>query len=210
MTISRKFFAVLVVLAPLIVAVAVAIAGEAGLASMKSEFDRVFTDNIHASQVSTTLGAELSRADQIALQLAASANRRERQSLNASLDQSVIPAVDAGLRGLKALHAHDARAERAPVQALYAGWSRFIALRETGVLAGQDIRGALGRADALTTEIAGIFAPLRTITQRQADLEAFMPARLTHAPPGPMTRAGWSSGGSRSPRLCSASAAWCC
>ena len=68
MTISRKFFAVLAVLVPLIVAVAVA--GVAGLASMKSGFDRVFADNIHASQVSTSVGADLARADVLALRLA--------------------------------------------------------------------------------------------------------------------------------------------
>jgi hypothetical protein len=54
---SRKFFAVLMVLAPLILAVA--FAGVSGLASMKSRFDQVFADNIHATGVSTTLGSDL-------------------------------------------------------------------------------------------------------------------------------------------------------
>jgi hypothetical protein len=47
LTISRKFFAVLAVLVPLIVASA--LAGVAGLASMNSEFDQVFADNVHVS-----------------------------------------------------------------------------------------------------------------------------------------------------------------
>ena len=85
LTISRKFFAVLAVLAPLIVAVA--FAGAAGLASMKSEFDRVFADNLHVSQVSTTLGDRLSRAEVLALQLATTTNPAQRRALNATLDQ---------------------------------------------------------------------------------------------------------------------------
>jgi hypothetical protein len=41
----------------------VALAGAGGLASVKSDLDRVFTDNVRASQLSTSLGANLSRAD---------------------------------------------------------------------------------------------------------------------------------------------------
>jgi len=116
MTIPRKFFAVLAVLAPLIVAVA--LAGVTGLASMKSEFDSVFTDNIHTGQVSTRLGADLSRAEELAFRLVTATAPAERRSLNATLDQSVVPAVDAGLVELRTLHAHDAPSERAPVARL--------------------------------------------------------------------------------------------
>jgi diguanylate cyclase (GGDEF)-like protein len=170
MTISRKFFGVLALLAPLIVAVAVA--GVVGLVSMKSEFDQVFAHNIRASGLATTVGADLSEADEVAMQLAASLDRGERRSLNALLDESVDPAVEAGLDELRAIHASDGPVERARVDGLYRGWSRFIALRETGVLAPQAVSGAGARVDSLTTKIAGIFAPLRTITQQEANFEA--------------------------------------
>jgi diguanylate cyclase (GGDEF)-like protein len=171
MTISRKFFVVLAVLAPLIVAVA--FAGAAGLASMKSEFDRVFADNIHSSQVSTTLGADLFRAEEVALRLATATDRAERRSLNATLDQSVVPAVDAGLAELQAVHADDPLAERAGVERLVQGWSQFVALRDTGLLDSQAIvAGGLGASNRLTDQIAGIFDPLTAITQTEASLEA--------------------------------------
>jgi diguanylate cyclase (GGDEF)-like protein len=171
MTIPRKFFAVLAVLVPLIVAVA--LAGVAGLASMKSEFDRVFADNVHVSQVSTTLGADLARADEVALRLATAASPAERRNLNATLDQSVVPDVDTALAELQALHANDAPAERALVSRLVRGWSQFVALRDTGVLNSQGaVAGGLAGANALTRQIAGIFDPLATITQTQSGLEA--------------------------------------
>src|ERR1700685_2477185 len=86
-TISHKFLAVLAVLAPLILAVAVA--GVVALGSMKGEFDRVFADNVHTSQVATRLGAEFARADEIGLRLAAPTDPGERHQLFVSLDQSV-------------------------------------------------------------------------------------------------------------------------
>jgi diguanylate cyclase (GGDEF)-like protein len=174
-TISGKFFAVLAVLAPLIAAVAVT--GVVGLASMKSELDQVFGDNVHAILQSTTLASDFSRADAVALELASSFTRAERRILNAQLDESVVPAVETDLGNLKALHAHDPAIERARVHALFQGWGRFVALRETGVLGPQGITGAVGRADSLTTEIAAIFSGLHAITQGEANLEAAQAGR---------------------------------
>jgi diguanylate cyclase (GGDEF)-like protein len=171
MTMSRKFFAVLTVLVPLIVAVA--LAGAVGLASMKSAFDRVFADNVHVSQVSTTLGADLARADILALRLATATDLAERRGLNATLDQSVVPDVDTALAELQALHANDTRAERGAVDRLVRGWSQFVALRDTGVLGAQSaVVGGLSGSNRLTRQIAGIFDPLSAITQTQAALEA--------------------------------------
>jgi diguanylate cyclase (GGDEF)-like protein len=169
MTISRKFFAVLAVLAPLIVAVA--LAGVAGLGSLRSQLDLVFGDNFHTSQLSTTTGADLAHAEEIALRLATATNPGQRRSLNATLDQSVVPAVDVDLAQLQTLHAHDSLSERARVQRLQRGWSQFVALRDTGVLGAAGVAGGLAAADRVTDQIAGIFDPLRTITQAEANLE---------------------------------------
>jgi diguanylate cyclase (GGDEF)-like protein len=181
LTISRKFFAVLAMLVPLIVAVA--IAGIAGLGSMKSKLDQVFGDNVHAILLSTTLASDLARADETALDLAAAFHPGERQAMNATLDERVIPAVDSDLAAIAALHAHDPAAERTEVQALFRGWARFTALRETGVLTAESLPGAVSRADRLTTEIVSIFSALRAITQRQASLEASQAGRA-HARAG--------------------------
>jgi diguanylate cyclase (GGDEF)-like protein len=171
LTISRKFFAVLAVLVPLIVAIA--LAGVIGLASMNSEFDQVFADNVHVSQVSTSLGADLSHAEELALRLTTATGSGERQTLNATLDQSVVPAVDTRLAALQALHAADGPAARAQVQRLVGGWSQFVALRDTGVLAVQSaVAGGVRGSDRLAHQIAGIFDPLAAITQSEAALEA--------------------------------------
>jgi diguanylate cyclase (GGDEF)-like protein len=170
LTISRKFFVVLAVVTPLIVAVA--LTGVAGLASMRSAFDEVFADNIHVSRVSTTLGANLSAAEEIALQLAGATDPRERYDLNVKLDQRVVPAVDAGLSELQALHAHDPLVERIRVERLVRGWSRFVALRDTGVLASSKvIAGGRSASNSLETQIAALFEPLSAITQTEATFE---------------------------------------
>ncbi|HWF34822.1 MAG TPA: diguanylate cyclase [Solirubrobacteraceae bacterium] len=171
LTISRKFWAVLAVLAPLIVATG--IAGVRGLASMKSGFDQVFADNIHTSQVSTSLGADLDRADEIALQLLSTTDPAQRLRLNATLDQTVVPAVEYDLNQLNRLHAENGGSERARVQRLFRGWSRFVALRDTGVLAAKATSPATSPAiNRLATEINGIFEPLAGIIATDAQTEA--------------------------------------
>jgi diguanylate cyclase (GGDEF)-like protein len=171
LTISQKFFAVLAVLAPLVIAVA--LAGIGGLGSMKREFDRVFADNIHTSQVSTRLGADFARADEIALRLAASTDPGERRLLLVSLDRRVIPEVDTGLNRLQALHAGDPVAERSGAQRLARGWSQFVALRDTGALNARSGHTArpTGR-EALADRLIAIFDPLSAITQSEVTLES--------------------------------------
>jgi diguanylate cyclase (GGDEF)-like protein len=171
LTISQKFFAVLAVLAPLVIAVA--LAGIGGLGSMKREFDRVFADNIHTSQVSTRLGADFARADEIALRLAASTDPGERRRLFVTLDRRVIPEIDTGLNRLQALHAGDPVAERSGAQRLARGWSQFVALRDTGALNARSGPAARqsGR-EALVDRLIAIFDPLSAITQSEVTLES--------------------------------------
>jgi diguanylate cyclase (GGDEF)-like protein len=146
---------------------------------MKSEFDSVFTDNIHTGQVSTRLGADLSRAEELAFRLVTATAPAERRSLNATLDQSVVPAVDAGLVELRTLHAHDAPSERAPVARLVRAWSQFVVLRDTGVIGPQGVAGGRHNAsNRLSRQIAQIFDPLIVITESEASLEA---AQAGHA-----------------------------
>ncbi len=171
LTIARKFFAVLAVLA--LLTIVVALVGVIGLASVKVQVDRVFTDNVRASQVSTNLGADLARADALALRLAVDTNASERRRLNALLDMNVIPATDAELAQLEALHARDGLAERARVARLAHGWSQFVALRGTGVLGAQRrTQNVIAGADLLSRQISAIFDPLSAITQAEAALEA--------------------------------------
>ncbi len=171
LTISQKFFAVLAVMAPLVVAVA--LAGVIGLGSMKSEFDRVFADNVRTSQVSTRLGAEFARADQIGLRLAAPTDPGERHRLLTALDKRVIPAISTGLGQLQVLHAHDPIAERTGAARLSQGWAHFIALRDSGGLTAHGAtRGRDGVDDPLADRLIGIFDPLSAITQSEVALEA--------------------------------------
>jgi diguanylate cyclase (GGDEF)-like protein len=167
-TISHKFLAVLGVLAPLILAVA--LAGVVGLGSMKVEFDHVFADNIHTSEVSTSLGADFARADVIALRLAAPTDPGERRSLFVTLDQTVLPSIEIRLSELETLHAHDGSSERARVKRLAQGWAQFISLRDAGAL-NQPAATATGR-DRLSDRLVSIFDPLSGITQSEAALEA--------------------------------------
>jgi diguanylate cyclase (GGDEF)-like protein len=168
LTISRKFFGVLMVLGPLMVALAVV--GVLGLRSMKSSFDLVFARNIHVSQVSTTLGADLSHAEEITLQLPP-APPGTRRALNATLAETVIPEVSAGLSQLAALHAHDDAGERGQVAQLDRGWARFLSLDQAGRFDSAGHRRGRKWAARVDGEIAGIFSPLRAVTQAEAAQE---------------------------------------
>jgi diguanylate cyclase (GGDEF)-like protein len=171
LTISRKFFAVLAVLAPL--TIAVALVGAIGLASLKGNLDRVFSHNVRTIQLSTNLGADLARADAVALRLAVDTNPSQRLQLNTELDQSVDPATDGELAQLTALHSRDGLVERADVARLARGWTQFVALRGTGVLGPQrSTANVIAGADRLSGQISTIFDPLSAITRTEAALEA--------------------------------------
>jgi diguanylate cyclase (GGDEF)-like protein len=169
LTIARKFFGVLMVLWPLMLALA--LVGVIGLGSLKSAFDHQFARDIRASEASTTLGGDLARANEIALELPV-ANRAQRQALNETLDEVVLPAVDAALRELGALQVHGELVSATKVAQLGQGWSKFLSLRDTDLLAPQLGRAlTVGAADRAAAKMNSIFAPLRTITQNEAALE---------------------------------------
>jgi diguanylate cyclase (GGDEF)-like protein len=171
LTISHKFLAVMAALAPLIIAVA--LAGVVGLGSMKSEFDGVFADNIQTSKISTSLGADFSSANEIALRLATATDPGERSKLFQRLDQSVVPNVDAAISRLQALHSEDPVTERARIGSLARGWAQFIALRDTGALNIQrNTAGGRQGSDRLADQLAGIFDPFSAIIQVESALEA--------------------------------------
>jgi hypothetical protein len=125
LTITTKFLAVLAVVGPLIVLVAVG--GVTGVRAMKTVSDAVFNDNIQVSQVVADLGGDLARAEAIANQLALTPETARGRGLDAELDNRVIPRVERGLAELTRLHAHDSPAERTPVRDLELGWRRFLA-----------------------------------------------------------------------------------
>jgi diguanylate cyclase (GGDEF)-like protein len=105
--------------------------------------------------------------------LAVDTNLGQRRQLNAELDQSVDPATDAELAQLTALHARDGQAERAQVARLAQGWTQFMALRGTGVLAsGRSTTDVIAHDDRLSGQISTIFGPLSAITQTESALEA--------------------------------------
>ena len=73
---------------------------------------------------------------------------------------------------MQALHTHDPRSERVLVEQLVQGWSRFVALRESGVLApSKVVAGGRSASNRLETQIAAIFEPLSDITQTEAGFE---------------------------------------
>jgi diguanylate cyclase (GGDEF)-like protein len=168
LTISRKFFGVLMVLWPLMLALA--LVGVIGLGSVKSAFGQQYTQDVRAAQASMILGADLASADETALRLLL-AKGGERQDLNARLDQSILPAVTTALKEVRSLETPTTTGEHPAVQQLARGWSRFLALRKTGALGPASGNISVPQANRFATELAGIFAPLHDATQSLAALE---------------------------------------
>src|ERR1022692_5277168 len=131
------------VLWPLLLALA--LVGVIGLGSLKSAFDQEYARDIHAGQASMTLGADLASADEIALQLLLTRGR-EQQYLNATLDWTVLPAVSADLSEVRSMDAPGTTVERAQIQQLDRGWSRFLSVRETGALGSASDRARVPEA----------------------------------------------------------------
>ena len=148
----------------------------------------MFADNIHVSQVSTSLGADLSRAEVLALQFAAATEPGERR---ASTRRSTSPSCPRSIRGsasCKSLHAHDAAAERARVAQLARVGPSSLRSAIPGALSAQaPPRGGLARRRRLARQIDGIFGPLSAITQSEAALEAAQAGRRTRRPSRPTT-----------------------
>jgi diguanylate cyclase (GGDEF)-like protein len=178
LTIAAKFLAVLAVVGPLIVLVAVG--GVSGVRAMKAGSDDVFDDNIRVSQVVTGVGDNLAHAQAIANQLALAPGTARRERLNARLDDEVIPRVESGLAELTRLHAKDSAAERTPVNGLELGWRRFLALRHDTLLPQEGRRPTVASATRVTQAIAIVLEPMiasverldrvETASAREADL----------------------------------------
>jgi diguanylate cyclase (GGDEF)-like protein len=166
LTITAKFLAVLAVVGPLIVMVAVG--GVTGVRAMKAESDAVFDDNIQVSQVLADLGGDLARAEAIANQVALTPDTAHGRGLDAELDSRVIPRVERGLAELTRLHAHDASAERTPVRDLELGWRRFLALRYDTLLSGETAPLTVASA---TRELEGTAAVLDPLIASVARLD---------------------------------------
>ena len=157
LTISHKFFGVLMVLWPLMLALA--LVGVIGLGSVKSSFGQQYTQDVRAAQASMILGSDLASADETALRLLL-ARGGERQDLNARLDQSIVPAVTTALSEVRSLETPTTTAEHAAIHQLAQGWSRFLALRKTRALGSASRNVSLPQANRVAAQLDGIFAPL--------------------------------------------------
>jgi diguanylate cyclase (GGDEF)-like protein len=171
LNIGPKFFAVLAVITPLIAAVA--IVGANGLSGMKRESDAIFKDNIHTTQVTSSLGSQLARADELSLQLATATDGQHARDLKAQLDGVVVPAVETGLADLSGLHAVDNADERGPVEQMVSGWRRFVSLRHTT----DAPPTSLGARARLSERLSAIFDPLTRLADRLERVEALHASR---------------------------------
>ncbi len=167
LSIAAKFFLMLAVVAPLIVAVAVV--GDRGLHGMKDETDLIINDNVHVNQVLDSLGAKLARADQVS-RLMVSATPARRELLAAELDENIIPGVDRSIALLRRLHAKDAAYERRPAEQFAIGWRQFLELRRTGVLAARRSRTAAANA-RIVAQLSAVLAPLTKLTETLGQVE---------------------------------------
>jgi diguanylate cyclase (GGDEF)-like protein len=168
LTISRKFFGVLMVLWPLMLGLA--LVGVIGLGSVKSAFDHQYAHDVRAGESWTKLGSNLDSADETALRLLI-ARGVERRDLNATLDQTVLPAVSTELSAMSSPGTLGTSADRLAAGQLGRGWSRFLLLREAGALGPPSGSADLQRANRVATQLAAIFAPLQNVIQRRVVVE---------------------------------------
>jgi diguanylate cyclase (GGDEF)-like protein len=169
LTIAPKFFLVLAVVGPLMLALA--FVGLHGLNGMRAESDAIFQDNVRTTEKTLALARHVLEARGLALELIAVTSPARRRTVSEELDQRVIPAVEADLAALHLLHAGDPVAERRTVAQLPAAWRRFLALRHSHLLELQAVRSKTAARDRLADEVDTALAPVAKLTNQFARLE---------------------------------------
>jgi diguanylate cyclase (GGDEF)-like protein len=148
----------------LLTTMAVAAVGLVSLGKVDARTTALYEDNIITSQATTALEASLHRAETAALRLAVSEDTAERAELGAELRDQLVPAVDAGIRTLRELHAGE-EDELPEVEHLAAGWAAFKRL----------LGGGLASRDRAGREAAGraVDAAVGPLTDKAAEMAAF-------------------------------------
>ena len=139
----------------LLAMLAVTLSGTIGLVRLHGETKSLYDDNARTSQEVTDLELGLHDVDAAALQLVVTRDAGRRASIEAQLDESVIPRVEAELSAVGALVGHDAGAPER-LASISQDFDTFLAMRRAGAYdaaAGRD--DAEQRTSARTADLFG-------------------------------------------------------
>jgi diguanylate cyclase (GGDEF)-like protein len=162
---ASKFFALLGLL--MVTTLGIGVTAVFGLSQTQADTERLYTDHLLTSQLTTALGKSLDDAAETSLQLVPTTDPARIRLLDARLDNRIVPGVTRGIEALQRTHAHDAAGERRPVERIAAGWETFLDLRRSGSLVRTCCGPSLVTFDNdLVQRIAAIFDPLDAVIDR--------------------------------------------
>jgi diguanylate cyclase (GGDEF)-like protein len=172
----RRFFAALSVLIAALVAVVTL--GIGGLRSVGHANDQVFNDNLRTSLATSRVAREIDQTEMLGLKIAAAPDALSAERLRTQLLRSAVPAIEAELARLIALHAADPPAELREIERIPSGFQAFAALTERAPLAEPGPLSASQRV-AVGRVVAGALDPLSALVAARQSVE-LTDARAAH------------------------------
>lgn len=162
--IAGKFYVVLAVLIPAMVAVAAL--GLHGLARMNHELNTISDDDVPQMQLAAELEGNLQYAQVTALRLIATNSVVLQQRLGSELD-AIRATVERAITALRESNAIDSnRGDRAKVERVAARWNEFLRLWRQGKFEADDEDAARARMnDRLANRLSHIFTPMTTLAR---------------------------------------------
>lgn len=146
LSVGQKFFLVLAVLLPSILAVA--LVGAVGLRSLKGEADGLYRENIVELARSAELSSNMNAAVRTAVRLTSTSDAASRSPLSVQL-RSGVEVVEQRIEDLRLDKNIDEKEERQLIDQLASGWARFKGLADAA-------RNGERRGDALAEELAEV------------------------------------------------------
>ena len=170
--IASRFYVVLAVLIPAMVAVAAL--GIHGLARMNDELDTISEDEVPQMQLAAELEEGLQAAQVTALRLIPTTNVALQERLGSELDTDIRSRVERAIAALRESNASDPndRGDLAKVDRISRQWKEFLGLRRQGVfeVVGEDAVSARLN-DRLADRLSRIFTPMTGLARKLSDQE---------------------------------------
>lgn len=168
--IAGKFYVVLAVLIPAMVAVAAL--GLHGLARMNDELNRISEDDVPQMQLAAELEESLQAAQVTALRLIPTNNVALQERLGSELDTGIRPKVERAIAALRESNASDPndRGDLAKVERIARQWNEFLGLRRQGgfEVTGEDAASARLN-DRLADRLSRIFTPMTILARKLSE-----------------------------------------
>lgn len=181
--VTARFFVVLVVLVPSLVAVAAV--GTQGLQQTGAAVDVLYRNTVLTAQAANSLAGHIEDAHEAALGSLASDDPAEQRRLQTRIVEVIIPQVTLDLAAVAGHLETSERQERADLEKVRSGWSGVVDAVAGGGIANLDVHARSVLSAAITSMVDPLTELTRGITDEEArqagQADALARRRIRHA-----------------------------